>query len=164
MLQLHPDWVCLGADIKNCYNEQNKGAVLDVLDTAEGLRHLSTFSGAILAPSPDLEERGRVWGKSTTGQIQGDPASGPLEAVAIQPSLVKLDRACAEDGGIARAGADDVYCVGPQETVLAALQQFATDIKQRCDLEIQWSKTVLQELLRASNWRGRDWQTPFTVD
>ena len=42
-----------------------------------------------------------------------------------------------------RAGADDVYCVGPQETVLAALQQFATDIKQRCDLEIQWSKTVL---------------------
>ena len=44
---------------------------------------------------------------------------------------------------MARAGADDVFSVGPVEIVLPAVQRFAAEIKQRCDLELQWSKTVL---------------------
>ena len=67
MLELNPDWVCLGADIMNCYNEQNRGAVLGVLESPEAqvLRHLVTFAATILAPCPALEAGGRVWGYCT---------------------------------------------------------------------------------------------------
>ena len=101
MLELHPDWVCVATDIMNCYNEQKRVAILTVLQGDPALQHLTTFAASILVPETFLEAGGKVWGTSTTGQIQGDPASGGFQAVAIQPSLVKLDSDCAEAGGMA---------------------------------------------------------------
>ena len=68
---------------------------------------------------------GRVVGEASEGLVQGDPASGALQAVGLQPDLVTLDQLCAAGGGMARVGADDVYAVGPKEIVLPAVQFFS---------------------------------------
>ena len=140
LLEANPDFICVSTDIKNCYNEQNRAAALDVLVSTEPLEHLATFSATILAPVSPLESKGEVWGSSGTGKVQGDPASGALQAVGMQPSLVDLDAACQEGGGMTRAGADDVFAIGPPDVVLPAVQTFAESIRERCNLELQWSK------------------------
>ena len=61
--------------------------------------------------------------------------------MTIQPSLVKLDAACREAGGFAIAGADDIFPVGPRGVVLPAVVAFAEEVKKRCGLTLQWSKT-----------------------
>ena len=104
LLALHPDWVCVGADVKNCFNEFSRKAVLDVILTAPELAHLATFSAAILAPDNALESGGEVWGSTGKGLCQGDPMSGMLMAIGMQPDLVELDRECQEAGGMARGG------------------------------------------------------------
>ena len=59
----------------------------------------------------------KVWGSSGTGKVQGDPASGALQAVGMQPCLEELDSACKVGGGMTRAGADDVFAVGLPDVV-----------------------------------------------
>ena len=44
---------------------------------------------------------------------------------------------------MARAGADNVFAVGPQEDVLPAALRFVTEIYEGCNLQLEWSKTVL---------------------
>ena len=122
LLNLHPDWICVKTDIRNCYNEQNCVAILDVLASTSELEHLLTFAAIILAPETLLETGGKVWGHCSTGLIQGDPSSGALQAIGLQPSLVALDRECQAGGGIARGGADDMFAVGPAEVVIPALK------------------------------------------
>ena len=143
MLELHPDWVCVATDIMNCYNEQKRVAILTVLQSVPVLQHLTTFAASNLVQETFLEAGGKVWGTSTTGQIQGDPVSGGFQAAAIQPSLVKLDSDCGEAGGMARGGADDVFAVGPPEVVIPAIERFAAEIRERCQLQLQWSKSVM---------------------
>ena len=92
-------------------------------------------------PVPALETRGKVWGRTGTGKIQGDSASGPLQAVGFQASVETLDAECSTGGGVARAGADDVLAVGPAEIVLLAIQRFAAEVEQRCSLRLQWSNS-----------------------
>ena len=140
LLEANPEFICVSTDIKNCYNEQNRAAALGVLLSSEPLEHLTTFSATILAPVSALESRGKVWGSSGTGKVQGDPASGALQAVGMQPCLEELDAACQDGGGMARAGADDVFAVGLANVVLPAVQQFSESIKAKCNLELQWTK------------------------
>ena len=140
LLEANPEFICVSTDIKNCYNEQNRAAALGVLLTSEPLEHLTTFSATILAPVSALESRGKVWGSSGTGKVQGDPASGALQAVGMQPCLEELDTACQDGGGMARAGADDVSAVGLANVVLPAIQQFSESIRAKCNLELQWTK------------------------
>ena len=78
--------------------------------------------GWSVVKSRDTDVRYYVCG---TGKVQGDPASGALQAVGMQPSLVDLDAACQEGGGMTRAGADDVFAIGPPDVVLPAVQTFA---------------------------------------
>ena len=137
LLEANPEFICVSTDIKNCYNEQNRAAALGVLLSSEPLEHLTTFSATILAPVSALESRGKVWGSSGTGKVQGDPASGALQAVGMQPCLEELDTACQDGGGMARAGADDVFAVGLANVVLPAVQQFSESIKAKCNLELQ---------------------------
>ena len=66
---------------------------------------------------------------------------GDLSAIGFHPSLKQLDRDCSEGGGMARAGHDDVYAMGPEDVVLPAVQRFADEILQRCGLRLQWSKS-----------------------
>ena len=54
-----------------------------------------------------------------------------------------LDEACRRGGGVARAGADDVFAVGPAEVVFPAVTRFAAEIEERCDLQLQWTKSVV---------------------
>ena len=43
---------------------------------------------------------------------QGDPPSGDLFSVGLQPDLVVLDKYCKAGGGQAIAGHDDVFAQG----------------------------------------------------
>ena len=94
MVELHPNFVCCSLDLSNCYNEQQRGATVEVLQVTPALQHLVTFAAAILAPEPALESGGRVWGDSNAGMGQVDPPSGAFQATGLHPSLLKLDQDC----------------------------------------------------------------------
>ena len=143
LLDLHEDWVCVALDVKNCYNSMSRKAILDVILNTPELQHLATFAAVILAAEPALESRGKVWGVSATGAAQGDPWSGQGVALGLQPSLVLLDDECGQGGGAARAGADDVLAVGPAQIVLPAIQNFEREIRERCNLSLQWRKSKI---------------------
>ena len=141
LLEKNHDFICVSTDIKNCYNEQNRAAAIQVVQSSESLQHLSTFAATILAPVSALESKGEVWGESGTGKVQGDPASGALQALGMQPCLEELDAACSQEGGMTRAGADDVFAIGLPSVVLPAIQKFSENIKTKCNLELQWTKS-----------------------
>ena len=86
-------------------------------------------------------ESGERWGVAEDGVAQGDIPSGAFFCVAQQPSLLRLNQDCEAGGGLARAGYDDVYAVGPPAVVLEAVLRFQEDLRQRCSLTQQWSKT-----------------------
>ena len=78
------------------------------------------------------------------GLCQGDPMSGMLQAIGMQPDLVELDMECLQGGGgVARAGSDDVFALGPPEVALPTMAMFGGRLKERCDLDFQWDKTVV---------------------
>ena len=117
--------------------------MLEVIVETPSLEGLGTFTAAVLVPEVSLEAGGQVRGTSGTGAVQGDPVSGTFQACGIQPSLVTLDRECMTAGGMARGGADDVFAVGPPEVVIPAVQRFAVDIAARCNLQLQWSNSMV---------------------
>ena len=143
LLNHQRDFVCVRLDLKNAYSESQRSAIIDVLQSEPSLSHLVTFAGVILAPEAGLEARGKLWGESNTGVVRGDPALGAFFAVGLQPSLVTLNKDCQEGGGMARAGADDVYAIGLPEVVIPAVIRFAHELWERCRLGIQWTKSGL---------------------
>ena len=88
MLELHPDFICIKTYLKNCYNEQSKHSVVDVLCDTKDLSHMTTFAATVLSPESSLESQGKVMGTASEGLVQGDPASGAFQAIGLQPSLV----------------------------------------------------------------------------
>ena len=140
LLELNSNFICVSTDIKNCYNEQNRAAAIEVLKSTDSLEHLTTFAASILAPVSALEAKGQIWGSSGTGKVQGDPASGALQALGFQPCLEELDAACSEGGGMTRAGADDVFAIGLPSVVFPAIEKFAENIRAKCNLELQRAK------------------------
>ena len=42
-----------------------------------------------------------------------------------------------------RFGIDDGYAVGPMDVVLDAVQRFAEEVRERCLLQLEWSKTEI---------------------
>ena len=115
--------------------------MLDKISETEELQHLTTFTATVLAPEPALEANGKAWGSMLTGAGQGDPWSGDAVALGLQDSLEELDADCAKGGGAARAGADDVFPVGPPEVVVPAVIKFERQVKEKCGLTLQWGKT-----------------------
>ena len=71
---------------------------------------------------------------------QGSPEAGPLFAVTIQEHLVELDTKLAEVGGMARAGWDDLYVVGPPDVVFPTLDGFWEKLGSECGLVRQLAK------------------------
>ena len=65
MLELNPSFVCVKTDIHNCFNEQKRRAVLDVISEAPQLSDLTTFAAAVLSPEVDLEAGGESLGNLT---------------------------------------------------------------------------------------------------
>ena len=87
MLELHPDFICIKTYLKNCYNQQSKHSVVDVLCDTKDLSHMTTFAATVLSPESSLESQGKVMGTASEGLVQGDPASGTFQAIRLQPSL-----------------------------------------------------------------------------
>ena len=74
---------------------------------------------------------------------QGSPDATAAFCVGLQPSLVQLDKDCKEGGGVALAGADDCYAIGPLEGVLPAVERFRHEVWRRCNLRLQLEKSSL---------------------
>ena len=141
LIQAKRDFICCKVDLANAFNEISRAAIIGNIVETQSISHLSSFASCILAPEVKLETMGVVWGKSSQGVAQGDPASGDLFCIGLHPSLLKLDEDCRAGNGMARAGHDDVCAIGPPEIVLPAVKKFAQEVEQRCGLRLQWEKT-----------------------
>ena len=137
------DWVAVKADLTNAHNQFFRAETIQCIENEPRLRHMASYAGVILSPESGLEAGGKLWGRAREAGTQGDPSTGDLFAITLQPSLVRLDRACRAGGGLAMAGADDIVAQGPREVVMRALKDFETELKQRCGLELNWGKTTL---------------------
>ena len=142
----YEDWVAYKIDMRNAYNEMCRAETIKVMQEQPTLQHLATYSAVTLSPYSGLECGGRLWGRTGEGVTQGDPKTGDDFATTLQPSLLLLDAACGEEGGLARAGAYDVIVLGPQGVVTEAVLAFAAEVRARCGLEVQWGKTELYSL------------------
>ena len=142
----YDDWVAYKIDMRNAYNEMYRAETIKVMQEQPTLQHLATYSAVTLSPYSGLECGGRLWGRTIEGGTQGDPKTGDDFATTLQPSLLLLDAACGEGGGLARAGADDVIVLGPQGVVTVAVLAFAAEVRAHCGLEVQWGKTELYSL------------------
>ena len=67
--------------------------------------------------------------RSLEGVIQGCPLAMAMFAVALQPHLRWADLQLQQYGGVARAGADEIYLVGPAEQTLALAEEFAARVR-----------------------------------
>ena len=116
-----PGSVVAKIDIANAFNEIMRAAVIAHFGTVPTLAHMQLFLYKLLNPECALVLDGEVWidtasgllVTSAEGLVQGCPFSSAVFAVALQPHLVALDAKLEAAGGAARAGADDVYAVGP---------------------------------------------------
>ena len=116
------NWILVKLDFKNAHSEVSRAAVLEELTRNPTIRHLAQHHASKLAPSTILVYRDKQWRVSAgDGQIQGDPEAGQAFNIAIQPDLVQLDAEVSASGGLARAGQDDVFVVGPSHAVFPAI-------------------------------------------
>ena len=53
-----------------------------------------------------------------------------------------------------RAGADDCYAIGPPDVVLPAVMRFERDLREICELRLQWGKTKWCPTLPPVAWDG----------
>ena len=86
---------------------------MTALQEEPSLAHLAYYASTSFIPSHGMECKGELWGRSGEGQTQGSPEAGPMFAATIQEPLRELDETLVAVGGMARAGWDDVYPVGP---------------------------------------------------
>ena len=139
--EANPHFIVVKCDIKNAFNSVSRSQVLQVLDGEEELRHLAWHAALSLASANALESGGKVWGQAKEGATQGDPEAGTYFCVAWHSQIRELDGVVSQVGGAARAGMDDLYVVGPAETVFPALERFWQEIEEVCLLKLERSKT-----------------------
>ena len=96
---------------------------------------------------------------SSEGVVQGCPKSSAIFAVAYQQELRELDAVLQAVGGAARAGADDVYAMGPAEATLEAVKQFKVKLRARLGLEAQNTKSEVYAPTRDAEAAVRSWLT-----
>ena len=141
LLEYKPNFICAKLDFRNAHCEISRAAVVESLLEVPSLQHLGWHAACVLAPSTILETRGESWGMQVEGGTQGDPETGLFFNVAIQKDVVVLDKVLENVGGMARFGQDDGYTIGPAKVVFPAVEKFTADVKERCGLSLQWSKT-----------------------
>ena len=130
-------------DVKNAFNESARSATVEVLNSEPSLQHLAWHAAVTLAPSHGLESGGRLFGSASEGQTQGDPEAAPWFCVGWHRHLRELDATLMEAGGMARAGMDDLYAVGPAGVVFRALEKFWVNVGEKCGLSLQRQKTEI---------------------
>ena len=141
MSETRRDFVVVKMDLKNAFNAVARAAIIESLQAEPSLKHLSWLAAVVLAPVTGLESLGEKWGDCEEGGTQGDPLTGFLFGVAIQPYVRELDAALTGVGGMARFGCDDGYALGPPDIVFPALERFATSLREKCLLQWERSKT-----------------------
>jgi hypothetical protein len=144
VLEARRDFIAVPVDLDNAFNEMSRAATVEVFEAEESLRHMAQFFGVTLAPTFPLEAGGQLWESRhgmAEGGAQGSPDAGAAFSVGLQPSLVRLDRACRAGGGCAFGGADDLYPTGPPHIVIPALLEFQREVKERCGLTLNMKKT-----------------------
>ena len=137
LLEHRRDFVCAKLDCSNAFSSCSRARVVRVLESEPTLRHLASHVATILAAPTILEDRGRRWGVAEEGECQGDPWSAALFCTAWQEQVEELDRELKQVGGMARCLMDDVYPVGPPDTLFPALQRFEASIQAECGLVLQ---------------------------
>ena len=141
MSEANPNFIVVKLDFRNAHNEISRAAIIEELETEPSLQHLAWLAAVVLAPHTGLEAGGALWGLQGEGEVQGDPLASACFAVAIQRDVRALDKRMAAFGGMAKFGNDDGYIVGPPEKVFQALEEFSNNVRQRCSLHLQESKT-----------------------
>ena len=141
MTELHPDWPCVAMDIKNAHNEISRSKVITSLEAVPTLQHLAQHSATVLASTHRLESSGEAWGEAPEGGCQGDPEAGADFCVAIHEPVRDLARELSAAGGVGIFGNDDGFAVGPPEVVFKAVERFARNVLETCNLTLQVSKT-----------------------
>ena len=142
VMEENPDWVCCKVDVENAHSSMSRAAVLETLEGEPDLRHMAWYFASSMAAPTTLESSGKVWGEAGDGLVQGKPSSMAFFCVGLQPELKKVDSDLMEaGGGLARAGADDCYIMGPPQIAFPALQRFKVKIRARLSLNLQMEKT-----------------------
>ena len=109
--------VLVKLDFSNAHSEVSRASVLEQLSDIPSLQHLAQHMAISLAAPTTLLSNGKRWGEAGDGMIQGSAGAGCGFNVSIQPDLVELDRELAEHNGLARAGQDDVFAIGPPNVI-----------------------------------------------
>ena len=130
-------------DMKNGFNEVAQASIVAGLEEEPSLQHLAWYGGTTYAAGHGLESGGKVWGQSEEGETQGAPRAGAFFCVGWQKYLRQLDETVSAAGGMARAGWDDLYVVGPPLVVFPAMEVFWGQLEEHCGLECQGTKTVV---------------------
>ena len=75
------------------------------------------------------------------GETQGDPEAAAFFCIGIQPYVKELCSTVQDAGGTAKFGCDDGMVVGPDEVVFPAVLEFEKQVKEKCNLFLQRSKS-----------------------
>ena len=119
----------------------SRASILEGLEDEPSLQHLAWHAATVLAPAPGLESGGNKWGESEEGTTQGDPLSAPYFNVSWHRDVRVLNATLSASGGMAKFGMDDGYAAGPAHVIFSALEKFARDVKSRCSLVWERTKT-----------------------
>ena len=111
------------------------------MESDEKLRHLVWHAALSLCSPNALETEGKVWGEAREGSRQGDPEAGGYFCLAWHPHIRALDRRLSAVGGAARAGADDLFIIGPPDVVFQAMEEFWQEVSDSFLLQVERSKT-----------------------
>ena len=135
------DFVIVKIDMENAFNAVSRASILEGLEDEPSLQHLAWHAATVLAPAPGLESGGNKWGESEEGTTQGDPLSAPYFNVSWHRDVRVLNATLSASGGMAKFGMDDGYAAGPAHVIFSALEKFARDVKSRCSLVWERTKT-----------------------
>ena len=141
MLETRREFCCVKNDFRNAYNEIERNCIVEALSEEPTLKHLSWHAAVTLAPHHGLESGGRRWGSSPRGTTQGSTEASAYFCAGWHKELRKLDDRLKRDGGMAKAGADDLYAVGRPEVVFPALEEFWEEVRTKTGLSLQRAKT-----------------------
>ena len=133
-------------DFANAHSEVSRAALLKELSLIPSLKHLTQNIAVSIAAHTTLVSNDKRWWEAGDGMIQGSAEAGLGFTVAIHPDLVTLDLELAEYGGVAHAGQDDVLALGPPEIVFGAIERFSRNVRDRCGLVLQKSKSEVFSL------------------
>ena len=107
------------------------------------LQHFAQHTAVAIASPTTLVSGGKIWGQAGDGMVQGSAGAGTGFTVAIQPDPEVLNTDLEALGGLAKAGQDDVFALGPSPDIFNCIEKFSQNLWARCGLQLQRTKTVI---------------------